>query len=105
MSALQRSRQRPGGEKRDLGGQVRRSVSVRSERDGGNRILAPRNPDKLTGEDPPTTAQLQNGLPRQEVYHMTERVRLPEHAIVRDWVTVLQVTVAELLADRKDHDE
>jgi hypothetical protein len=59
----------------------------------------------LTLENPLSAAQFQDGLPWQEVHHMAERLRPPEHAVVRDWVTVLQVAVTELLADRKGPDE
>lgn len=36
---------------------------------------------------------------------MGERVPSSDHGVVQDWVIVLKVSVAELLADRKGSDE
>jgi hypothetical protein len=37
--------------------------------------------------------------------HVPERVRAPEHAVIRDRVTQLDVAAAELLADRERRDQ
>lgn len=42
---------------------------------------------------------------RQEMHYLWERVRSPEHPVFRDWVIVLQISIAELLVHRKGPDE
>src|SRR5687768_8022072 len=71
-STLQASGQRGNGEKRDLRRQIGSLHLPGRECSGSDRIFASRDPHELSGKNTLAAAQLKNGLPREEMHHVTE---------------------------------